>query len=57
MGGEQGRLTKAQFVAFLQRQADGSSFTRTLAARTPTNVRSPLPALRLPALSAAGESK
>ena len=50
-------LTKAQFVAFLQRQADGSSFTRTLAARTPTPIRSPLPALRLPALSAAGESK
>ncbi len=35
MRGLQGKLTKAQFVAFLQRQADGSSFTRTLAARIP----------------------
>ncbi len=35
----QGKLTKSQFVAFLQRQADGSSFTRTLAARHPSGAK------------------
>jgi hypothetical protein len=44
-------------VAVLQRQADGSSFTRALDARAPSALRSPLPSLRLPALAAAGQTK